>query len=161
MTAVFSALADFAAFSLLRIGTEVAGALKTQPESDTGRKTGLRTLAIGQGLYFAATGSWPPVHMRSFERVTGPKTDSWLVRTVGVLVTAIGGTLVSAAVRRTITAETAGLAVSSAAGLAAIDTIFSAKGRISPIYLADAVVETALITAWLSRIDALQTPHSA
>ena len=89
--------------------------------------------------------------MRSFERVTGPKTDTWLVRTVGVLVAVIGGALVTAAVRRTITAEIAGLAVGAASGLAAVDTIFSVKGRISPIYLADATVEAALIAAWLSR----------
>ena len=69
-----------------------------------------RRLAIGQGLYFAATGVWPLVHMRSFERVTGPKTDTWLVRTVGVLVTVIGGVLAASGLRRRVTAETAALA---------------------------------------------------
>ena len=43
-----------------------------------------RQLAIAQGVYFAATGVWPLIDMRSFERVTGPKADKWLVRTVGV-----------------------------------------------------------------------------
>src|SRR3954452_20641659 len=89
-------------------------------------------LAIGQGVYFAATGIWPIVDMRSFEAVTGPKVDKWLVRTVGVLVGVIGGVLVSAAARRRVTAETAGLAIGSAAGLGLIDTIYSAKGRIAP-----------------------------
>jgi hypothetical protein len=112
----------------------------------------LRTIAIGQGLYFAATGIWPLLHMRSFERVTGPKTDTWLVQTVGVLVGVIGGTLLSAAVRRAITVETAGLAVGAAAGLGAVDAIFATRGRISPIYLADAAVEAALIAAWIRRL---------
>lgn len=84
------------------------------------------------------------------------KTDTWLVRTVGVLVTVIGGSLLSAAVRRTITAETAGIGIGAAAGLAAIDTVFSAKRRISPIYLADAVVEAAFITAWLYQSDSIR-----
>src|SRR5438270_10614638 len=105
-------------------------------------------LAIGQGIYFAATGVWPLIDMRSFEAVTGPKVDKWLVRTVGVLVAAIGGTLISAGARRMVTAEIAGLAVGSAAGLAAIDIVYAAKGRISRIYLADAAAEAALIAAW-------------
>ena len=34
-------------------------------------------LAYAQSAYFAATGVWPIVHMPSFLRVTGPKTDLW------------------------------------------------------------------------------------
>jgi hypothetical protein len=40
------------------------------------------------------------------------------------------------------------LAVGCAAGLAAIDTIYAGKGRIAPIYLADAAVEMGIIAAW-------------
>ncbi|HZP47773.1 MAG TPA: hypothetical protein VFB07_04530 [Vicinamibacterales bacterium] len=107
-----------------------------------------RTLAIAQGAYFAATGIWPLVDIESFEAVTGPKVDKWLVRTVGVLVAAIGATLVSAGVRRQVTSETRGLAIGSAVGLAAIDVFYAANGRISPIYLADAAVEAGLAAAW-------------
>jgi hypothetical protein len=109
---------------------------------------GARALAIGQGAYFAATGVWSLVHMPSFEAVTGPKTDKWLVRTVGVLVTVIGGVLMAAAARRRITAETAALAIGSAVGLGAIDVVYGGTGRISRIYLADAAVEAAVVTAW-------------
>src|SRR3954465_6721217 len=108
-------------------------------------------LAIGQGVYFAATGIWPIVDMRSFEAVTGPKVDKWLVRTVGVLVAAIGGALISAGARRAVTPEIAGLAIGSAAGLGLIDAIYSTKGRISKIYLADAAAEMVLVTAWSAR----------
>ena len=45
-----------------------------------------RSLALAQGLCFTATGLWPLMHMPSFEAVTDPKEDKWLVRTVGVLV---------------------------------------------------------------------------
>jgi hypothetical protein len=33
--------------------------------------------------YLLATGVWSLVHRRSFERVTGPKEDYWLVQAVG------------------------------------------------------------------------------
>ena len=39
-------------------------------------------LARAQGLYLLATTAWPLVHYRSFEWVTGPKADRWLVQTV-------------------------------------------------------------------------------
>ena len=97
-----------------------------------------RRLVLGQGAYYAATGLWPLLHMRSFEAVTGPKREDWLVKTVGVLVTAIAGTLLVAAL----------LAVSSAVGLGAIDVLYAARGRIARIYLADAVVEAALLALW-------------
>jgi hypothetical protein len=45
-----------------------------------------RLVGITQGTYYAATGLWPILWMRSFEAVTGPKQDHWLVKTVGALV---------------------------------------------------------------------------
>ena len=132
------------------VSTAAVGTRRTSGRSapaDAGRP-----LALAQGLYFAATGIWPLVHMRSFEAVTGPKADKWLVKTVGVLVSVIGGVLVSAAARRTLTADTAALAVGSAAALGAIDTIYAAKKRIPPIYLADAVVEGAIVTGWVAAL---------
>ena len=107
-----------------------------------------RVLAVTQGTYFAATGIWPLLDMRSFEKVTGPKVDKWLVRTVGVLVAAIGGALIAAGARRRVTPEIAGLAVASAAGLGLVDVVYSTNGRISKIYLADAAAEAALVAAW-------------
>src|SRR3954468_1197330 len=120
---------------------------------DPGRRSALiedrrRVVALTQGVYFAATGIWPLLDMRSFEKVTGPKADKWLGRTVGALVAVIGGALVSAAVRRSVTNEIAGLAVGSAAGLAAIDVVYATSGRISKIYLCDAAAEAILIGAW-------------
>ena len=108
-------------------------------------------LALTQGAYYLLTGLWALVHIRSFQAVTGPKTDLWLVKTVGVLVSVIGGTLISGGARRRISPELKLLASSSAAGLGAIDTVYAAKGRIAPIYLADAVVEAILLMLWLRR----------
>ena len=49
-----------------------------------------------QGVYYTATGLWPLISMKTFERVTGPKRDDWLVKTVGLLITAVGVTLIHA-----------------------------------------------------------------
>jgi hypothetical protein len=103
-------------------------------------------LARLQGLYFLATGVWPLLSMRTFEAVTGPKVDRWLVKTVGVLIGVIGASLVLGA-RRPAPATTV-LAVGSAAGLGAIDTIYATRGRISSVYLLDAVLEALLLAAW-------------
>jgi hypothetical protein len=105
-------------------------------------------LTIAQGTYFAATGLWPIVHMPSFEAVTGPKVDKWLVRTVGVLVGVIGGVLITAGARKKVTGEIAALAIGSAVGLGLIDTVYAARGRISRIYLADAALEAGIAAGW-------------
>ena len=112
----------------------------------------VRPLAIAQGAYFAATGVWPLVHMPSFEAVTGPKADKWLVRTVGVLVSVIGGVLLAAGARAKITGEVAGLAIGSAVGLGLIDTVYATRGRISRIYLADAALEAAIAAGWAAAL---------
>jgi hypothetical protein len=109
----------------------------------------LLKLALVQGVFYLATGLWALVDIDSFQRVTGPKTDLWLVRTVGVLVTVIGAVLISGFRHRRITSEIILLATGSALGLAAIDLIYALSGHISAIYLADAAVEIGLAVAWL------------
>src|SRR5215208_7809800 len=96
-------------------------------------------LALVQAGYYVLSGVWPLVHLRSFERVTGPKTDAWLVKTVGVLVAVIGGALGLAGWRRRVTPELALVAAGSAAGLAAIDVVYVGRRRISRVYLLDAL----------------------
>jgi hypothetical protein len=107
-----------------------------------------RWLAAVQSAYFLLTGLWPLVHLQSFLAVTGPKDDIWLVETVGILVTAIGAGLGIAAVRGRVNAEVITVAVASALGLAIIDSIYVARGRIHAIYLLDVAVEVLLIAGW-------------
>jgi hypothetical protein len=114
----------------------------------TMRRPRLRGPALAQGLYYVVTGIWPLISIRTFELVTGPKVEKWLVKTVGVLVAVVGVVLSAAAWRRTVDAEVALLGVGSAAGLAAIDIVYASKGRISKVYLLDALVEGLLIAAW-------------
>jgi hypothetical protein len=86
--------------------------------------------------------------MRSFERVTGPKRDHWLVKTVGVLVTAVGMTLVRAGGRGRVHPDVAFLGGLSALALATIDVVYVARRRISRVYLLDAVPELMLVAWW-------------
>jgi len=105
-------------------------------------------VSVAQGLYFLLTGVWALADIRSFQKVTGPKTDLWLVKTVGVIVSVIGLTLIVAGFRGQVTLEIFILALGSAAALAGIDINYVAKRVISPIYLADAAAEAILIIWW-------------
>ena len=105
----------------------------------------VRLLLGGQAAYYIFSGLWPILHMGSFEAITGPKVDDWLVRMVGLLAATIGITLAVALRGRRIGPEVRTLAILSALSFAAIDLRYALQGRISSIYLADAVVELALV----------------
>ncbi len=53
-------------------------------------------LACGHGWFNMVGGACPLLHMRSFERVFGPKTDRWLVRAVAGLMLTNGVTQILA-----------------------------------------------------------------
>src|SRR5687768_13758941 len=100
-----------------------------------------------QGLYYMATGVWPVLSRRSFESVTGPKRDFWLVQTFGLLITVVGGVLVAARPRVAATPELRALAIGSAAMLGIADAFFVARRRIPRVYLVDALLEGAFLAA--------------
>jgi hypothetical protein len=110
----------------------------------------VRTLAFIQAVYFAVTGIWPLLHIRSFIAVTGPKTDLWLVRTVGLLIVVIAlGIGAGAWHGAELSPQTPLLAIGSAVALAGVDVVYVTHGVISRVYLLDAVAEVALIVAWI------------
>jgi hypothetical protein len=106
-----------------------------------------RIAPVAQGLVYVGAGLWPIVHIRSFERVTGRKKETWLVKTVGSLLVVIGTTLL---VRRRAAPSLRMLAIGSAAALTAIDIAYVARGRISRVYLADAALHVALAAMWFA-----------
>jgi hypothetical protein len=113
-----------------------------------------RRLLVFQAAYYLAAGLWPLIHLRSFEAVSGPKTDDWLVHTVGLLAVAIGSALGAAAAHdRGRAPEVVVLSAGAALAFAGIDLWYGLTGRISPIYLADAAVELALLSGlvWTRR----------
>src|SRR5215212_885809 len=56
----------------------------------------LRPALRVQAIYYLVTGLWPFVSIRTFEAISGPKRDDWLVKTVGALVSSIGAALLRA-----------------------------------------------------------------
>jgi hypothetical protein len=109
-----------------------------------------RRILAFQSAYYGLTGVWPILHLPSFEAVTGPKIDDWLVHMVGLLAAAIGLVLGAATVRNRVRSpDVVLLAIASAVAFAAIDLRYGVTGRISVIYLADAVVQIGLIAGLL------------
>lgn len=123
-------------------------ALHQELSTRSGASRWERRLAIAQGSYYVVTGIWPILHMRSFEKVTGPKTDDWLVKTVGAMITVVGGSLLISGLRDGPSDDMKLVAAGSAAALAAVDVTYVVKGRISRIYLLDAAAEVALLIGW-------------
>lgn len=120
----------------------------------TEQPDGKRLAAVAQASYYLVTGVWPLLHMRSFEWLTGPKVDRWLVKSVGAQFAVVGSAIGLAARRRRMTPEIELLGIGTAAAFSAIDLIFVARRRISPIYLLDALAQIALIARWSA-----ESPH--
>ena len=114
-------------------------------------------IALVQGIYFFVSGIWPILNMNTFLKVTGPKTDLWLVKTVGIILTIIGAVLSFGYVSAQINSSVVFLAIGSALSLAIVEFVYVVKRVISPIYLADAVIELAILAWWLLDIFVLKT----
>jgi hypothetical protein len=113
----------------------------------------LRVVLGVQGTLYVVTGGWPFAHFASFEAVTGPKTDDWLVYTVGLLLMVIGAVLLAALRRPRIDGLVVALAAGTALALAGIDIVHVLDHVISPVYLVDAAIELliALLLAFAWR----------
>lgn len=109
-----------------------------------------RTLARIQGTYYALTALWALVDLDSFQAVTGPKTDLWLVRTVALLLLCIALALFALSRRAPVPPEVRLLGLAAAAALCLVDVVYALSGVISRIYLLDAAAEVALAAGWLA-----------
>ncbi|MBT2442146.1 hypothetical protein J7E93_18965 [Streptomyces sp. ISL-36] len=102
------------------------------------------------GWFHLVTGAWPLVHRRSFEQITGPKVDVWLLQTVSGLLVTIGWTQIRAAEAGVAPAR--GLArqlgTLTASTLLAIDVVYATRRRIRPVYFLDAAFQVLWLTAW-------------
>ena len=114
------------------------------------KDTLLRRVLAFQAAYYIATGAWPLLSMGSFEAITGPKIDRWLVKMVGLLAASIGASIAVGLRNDEVTAESRALALTTAVSFFAIDSVYALKGRIRKVYLGDALVELALIGCLLA-----------
>jgi energy-converting hydrogenase Eha subunit E len=101
-------------------------------------------ISMVQGIYFLATGLWPVLNIKSFEKISGPKVDKWLVKTFGLLVAAVGIFLIFQM------RDAKLLGVASALALALPEAYYSLAGRISKVYLLDSGIEAIFIFWWLA-----------
>ncbi|HET6275025.1 MAG TPA: hypothetical protein VFE16_03705 [Candidatus Cybelea sp.] len=108
-----------------------------------------RRLMRWQALYYCASGLSPLISMEFFEKITGRKHDRWLVQTVGLLAAAIGASLWVSSQSEKLEPSALVLSNTSALAFAGIDVVHVARGRISPVYLADAAVELAILALTL------------
>lgn len=109
----------------------------------------MRAAAFRQGAFYMVAGLWPIVHLRSFEAVTGPKRERWLVKTTGALIAAVGAALLAGAFERPRSKAVRTLGIASAAALGVADVYFVARGQIPPVFLGDAALEAAAIAGWI------------
>jgi drug/metabolite transporter (DMT)-like permease len=91
------------------------------------------------------TALWPFFSLRTFMAVTGPKTDVWVVKTVGSLLVVIGIALMVGSSGEEIKPTTICLGLFSALALALIDIYYALQNVISKIYLGDATVELIFV----------------
>jgi hypothetical protein len=117
-------------------------------ERTLGSRSTMRRMARVQGLVYLVSGGWPLVHLRSFEAVTGPKIDDWLVRTVAGILVAIGAAEVWADRRDEVTPPLAVAGAGTAITLGSVAAWYAARGRIREVYFVDAAMEAALAVGW-------------
>lgn len=109
----------------------------------------LRKIVLIQALYYFITGIWPLLDINSFMAVTGPKTDLWLVKMVGLLSMAIGATLAYnyASLKDKFLGGILG--IGGALSFAIIGFTYASNDVISNIYIVDGVVQLMFIIGWI------------
>ena len=108
-----------------------------------------RITATVQGVYYLATGLWPFFSIASFEAVTGPKMEVWLINTVALFLIVCAVVLLVTVFRRSMTLEIVLLGAGLALALGIIDVTYALRGVISYVYLVDAAVELVFLAGWL------------
>jgi len=108
-----------------------------------------RDVALAQSAYYGITGIWPLLSRRSFEAVTGPKDDWWLVETFSLTLLPIAAALAVAAARDEDVSPEAALLGAGAAGVLAGTDVAIALRRVGrPTYLLDALASGAILAGW-------------
>jgi hypothetical protein len=101
-----------------------------------------------QTIYYLITALWPIVHIESFMQVTGPKTDIWLVKTVGALLVPVSLCFLAHLFMRVNHWPVVILAVGCCIAFTCIDVYYAVNDVIDEIYLWDAGVQIALLVCW-------------
>ena len=108
-----------------------------------------KALCFVQGMYTLVTALWAIVDINSFMAITGPKTDTWLVKTVAVLLIPFAICFLLGVRSNTDGFLIIVLGLTSAMGLIFIDFYYSMNGTISRIYQADGVLQAIFFLLWI------------
>lgn len=102
-----------------------------------------------QAIYYFLTALWGLLDIDSFMKVTGPKTDIWLVKTVSVLIIPIAICLLCGIFFDTHPVPVILLAATAALGFACIDFYYTANKTIKWVYAVDGVTQAILFVVWM------------
>lgn len=108
----------------------------------------MKTLLLFEATVYAVTGLWPIIHYSSFEKITGPKADVWLVIVVGWFITICSAAMFSSYFGN-ISREGLVIALGTPVILGTLDVYYVLKKEISKVYLIDAVLEFFFAVCWL------------
>lgn len=111
-----------------------------------------RILIFAHGAYLLAGGLWPLVHMPSFEEVTGPKEEDWLVRSVAGILLVIGVVLLGQLRKQRVEVSAVAVAMGASLTLGAVGIITASEGVIDPIYIGDGTVHIVFVALWCGAI---------
>jgi hypothetical protein len=106
-------------------------------------------ILASHATYILLTGVWPLLDIKSFMLVTGPKTDIWLVKTVGALLIPVSLSMFSYLKDGSEKLPVIILGAGTAISFICIDVYYSLSDTISDIYLADAALEFIFLFAWI------------
>lgn len=107
----------------------------------------MRTLLLFEAIVYVTTGLWPIIHYNSFQKITGPKTDVWLVIVVGWFITMSSAVLFSCYLGG-LSDEGLIVALGTPLILGTSDIYYVFKKVISKVYLIDAALEFIIIVFW-------------
>src|SRR5687768_12469889 len=107
-----------------------------------------KVILLGHASYIFVTALWPLLHIQSFMQVTGPKTDIWLVKTIGALLIPVALCMISYLNSNTDKRPVYILGAGTAIVFICVDVYYSGSGVISDIYLADALLEFVFLAGW-------------
>ena len=108
-----------------------------------------RTIIIAQSAYILITAVWPILDIESFMRITGYKTDIWLVKTVGALLIPVAACLSTYLFLEADKRPAFVLGMLTCVSFIAIDFYYALNDVISDIYLVDGIVQIIFLVMWI------------
>lgn len=114
------------------------------------RDTIITTVGVTHAAFFLIGGLWPLVDMQSFESVTGPRSDHWLVRSLAGMLIIVGAALIWSVQRGHIDHSMRGVAAGSSGMLALVALISGMNGPVDPVSVIGASLHGVLALCWVA-----------